>query len=176
MVFKLLINRFITETYSDNTVKTFKGLRVLAIDGSTVRLPASKELYEIYGNNNLPITGIPLAQTSVMFDVLNGLTLHASINPYNTGERKLAVEHINELEKQDQSLTGKTFDNDVMLFDRGYPSLPLMFFLQSKNKHFLMRMQRLCLSEVREVVEKGLVDTEITISAFKKGREKKWFL
>jgi hypothetical protein len=170
MVFKLLNNQLIIETYSDNLVKTFKGLRVLAVDGSTTRLPISKELYEVYGSDVANMS-VPLARTSVIFDVLNGITLDANINPYNASERSLAIEHIIEIGKQDQCLNNKSHTGDIILFDRGYPSLPLMFFLQNKKKHFLIRTSNVFLSEVIAVVNAGLRDSVIIIPAFKKGRD-----
>ena len=39
VIFMLLNQKLLAEFYSDNEIKTFKGLRLLAIDGSTIRLP-----------------------------------------------------------------------------------------------------------------------------------------
>jgi hypothetical protein len=171
MVFKLLNQKLIIETYSNNIVKTFKGLRVLAIDGSTARLPVSQELCEAYGKH-VSSKNMPLAKTSMIFDVLNKITLHASINSYNSDERSLAFEHIFELEKQNKDIVEKAFDNDLVLFDRGYPSLPLMFFLQSRKKEFLTRIFYHFLAETDAIIKSGLRDSVITIPAFKKDRNK----
>ena len=42
--FKILNEKLITEFYSDNQIHTFKGYRVLAVDGSSLFLPDTKEL------------------------------------------------------------------------------------------------------------------------------------
>ena len=61
----------IHEFYTDNDFKTFKDLRVLAIDGSKIQLPLSDELIESYGRSiNIIHKGLPMAQASVLFDPL----------------------------------------------------------------------------------------------------------
>jgi hypothetical protein len=171
MVFHLLNAKFLEEFYSNNIIKTINGLRVIAIDGSTIKLPVSKELYEQYGSaTNGTANSVPLARTSLMFDVLNNITLHATLNSYATSERGPAFEHINELIRQNNRIQEKSFIGDLLLFDRGYPSLPLMFFLSFKKINFLMRIQRNFLLETNDVIEKGLKDVIIKIPAFKDGR------
>jgi len=64
------------------------------------------------------------SRASPFDDVLNGIVVEARIAPFRTGERKWArqpVEVFLRLEIR-QIAT-------VMLFDRGYPSLPLLFYL-----------------------------------------------
>ena len=169
MVFCLLNERLIIATYSDNIVKTFKGLRVLAIDGSTMRLPKNTELYDHYGKD-LGETSVPLAQASIIYDALNQITLHAALDKYKVSEKSLAIKHITALDKLNNEIKNTNFGQDVILFDRGYPSKFLMFFLTKKKKHFLMRVSSHFLSEVNEVVASGVRDKIITISAFKKGQ------
>lgn len=157
LVFQLLSAKLTEEFYSDNIIKRFKGLRVFAIDSSVLRLPSSPELYEKYGCDSYS-NSVPLARASVMFDVLNNLTLHASINPYNASERDLALEHI------EKTNTSKPFE-DLLIFDRGYPSIFLLFFLNVKKKHFLMRIPETFLVEIRAAVKSGSHDLVISIPA-----------
>ncbi len=161
MLFQLLNEKLIQEFYTDNIIETFKGLRVLAVDSSTLRLPSSQELYKEYGHDKHN-NSIPLARASVIFDVLNKLALHASINPYFTSERDLALEHINTLD--DQHI-------DLLLFDRGYAWIVLAFYINDRNKHFLMRVEDVFLAEVNAAIHSGLIDSIITIPAHRPGRK-----
>jgi len=166
-VFILLNQKLLEEFYSDNIIITFKGLRLLAVDESTLRLPNDSKLRNEYGLD-LANSSVPIAKISVMFDVLNQITLHSSINNYRASERDLAIAHIKQLpikNKVDQSF------EDLLMFDRGYPSLGLLFELNSRKKHFLMRIQENFLSETNTAIKSGIQDSIITISAFSKDRK-----
>lgn len=168
IVFKLLNEKLVLEVYSDNEIKMFKEFRIFAIDGSTVRLPMSEELYKEYGFDEKN-KSVPLAKTSVLYDVLNHITKHAILQSYDANERDMATEHILELCKFDDSIEGDHI-GDIIMFDRGYPSLFLIFFMISKNKDFVMRCSSVFLSEINAVVKAGWRDTIITIPAFKEKR------
>ena len=70
----------------------WRGLRVLAVDGSTGRLPDFLAIEEYFGKPSG--SGVPLARFSRLFDVLNDQILHADMVPYATGERELAAEYL----------------------------------------------------------------------------------
>ena len=86
----------------------WRGLRVLAVDGSTGRLPDFLAIEEYFGKPSG--SGVPLARFSRLFDVLNDQILHADMVPYATGERELAAEYL---------LYSRP--DDLFLYDRGYP-------------------------------------------------------
>jgi hypothetical protein len=163
MVFVLLNRKLITEFYSNNTFKTFRGFRLLAVDGSTLRLPKSEELRSEFGV--YPKDGdISLIRTSVLYDVLNNLTLHATLTPYYGGsEKEMAIEHFEELSLLDCETKGNDC-KDLLIFDRGYPSHFLMFFLRSKGKHFLVRAYESSISEVNDAVKSGVHDAIVDIT------------
>jgi hypothetical protein len=73
------------------------------------------------------------AQASCMYDVENHIILHSILDKYTTSERSMAIEHLNKLETLG-------FHNDLILFDRGYPSINLISEIISKNAFFLMRV------------------------------------
>ena len=58
----------------------WRGLRVLAVDGSTGRLPDFLAIEEYFGKPSG--SGVPLARFSRLFDVLNDQILHADMVPY----------------------------------------------------------------------------------------------
>jgi hypothetical protein len=72
-VFKHLSSTIISEFYTDNdlSVKLWNGFRLLAVDGSIVTLPKTKELESIYGvQTNQSETTVVQARVSVLYDVL----------------------------------------------------------------------------------------------------------
>jgi len=71
--------------------KTWNGFRLLAIDGSTTRLPQIKAIAQHFGQWRVR-QGAPsaMARVSQLFDVLNKITIDAIIAPKSNGERQLA--------------------------------------------------------------------------------------
>lgn len=167
VVFQLLNAKLIDEFYSDNEFKLFKGMRVCAIDGSTIRLPENDELYKEFGaqvQNGNKIIGVPLAKTSVLYDVLNEMMLHTTLVHYNTSEKKMAIEHLEALSK----LNDKNKINDLIMFDRGYPSAFLMFYMLSLQKHFLMRVNNKFIKNITDAVQAGARDIVVSVPPCRK--------
>jgi hypothetical protein len=106
-------------------------LRVLAVDGSTLRLdsvsPDCREYFHPLATRQPGACA--LARTSQCFDVLNHICVDAVIDRHEVGERVLAMSHLNVFTA-----------HDVVLFDRGYPAFWLMAQLQHHGTHFCMRI------------------------------------
>lgn len=103
-VFKHLSQTLIKEFYSDNElgVKLWQGYRILAIDGSRITLPITKELKEIYGETkNQNKTSIIQARCSVLYDIENNYVLDGILSPFKHGERELAISHLSNCKKGD---------------------------------------------------------------------------
>jgi len=124
IVFKLLNEKLVCEFYTDNKFKTFRGLRVLLVDGSKIQLPSSPELISSYGvSGGLAQKGLPMAQASILFDALNKITINSVISQYNTSEKDQAFVLIDNLIALNQEI------KDLLIFDRGYPSMHLIMHL-----------------------------------------------
>lgn len=167
IVFTLLNQKLLEEFYSDNTINLFKGFRVLAIDGSSLRLPQDDTLFNQYGGEEQQ-SSVPLAKISNMHDVLNNITLHGVINNYKSSERDLAIQHIEYLAHINQQ--SQAFD-DLLMFDRGYPSLTLLLKLYDQKKHFIMRITHSFVSETNIAIKAEKIDSAITIEAFPKNKK-----
>lgn len=164
----------VSEFYTDNDgVKLFAGFIVLAIDGSTLLLPESLSIRETFGacSNGIIKDHIPMARISHVYDVINGIILHASINPYKSSERDMAMEHIRKISVLD------SFFNTLILFDRGYPSITLFFFCKEHKKEFLMRCALTFLPGfAQQKIKDGERDFIIELRAKKlKGKDRKKF-
>ena len=186
LVFQLLNKQLLIEFYSNNEVKLFKGFRVLAVDGSTLRLPKSDELYACFGSHTAQ-GSVPMALTSFAYDVLNNMTLHATLKPYygaptnnDDSEKTMALEHFKAIKLLDAELSNANFQ-DLYTFDRGYPSRYFMLLLREMNKHFLFRAPKTGnISEVQKAIDEGhsdiIIDLEINKHMFRDQAEKDFFL
>ena len=117
--------------YESKHVKKWNCFRLLGIDGSTLTLPESPKLADFFGrekddNPNSPIK----ARISQIYDVLNDLSYHTTITPYRESERRAALKHLAHIE-----------EGDLVLYDRGYPSLQLIAYQTSKKIQFCFRVK-----------------------------------
>jgi len=132
-VFKQLSDNIIKEFYTDNdeNVKLWRGFRLLAVDGSRLTLPNTKELQKEFGivrnQSDSPITQ---GRISVLYDVLNGFVIDSTLSPLSQSEKELAVRHLS-YSKQ----------GDLIVYDRGYPSFEMMYEHRKLNIDFLFRVQ-----------------------------------
>jgi hypothetical protein len=114
-----------------NTVRRFRGFRLVAIDGTRVRLPDWPDVADRFGRVDCR-RGRPraMAQTSLLFDVLNGLVLDAAISPRENGELTLAVDQIGQLGRR-----------DLLVADRGYDAFWILSLVRSTGAHFCIRFR-----------------------------------
>jgi hypothetical protein len=132
-VFKHLSSVLINEFYSDNdeSIKLWNGYRLLAVDGSRLILPQTDELGKKYGRaTNQTEVGVVQARVSVLYDVLNKFILDAELSPLSVGENTLAINHLHH-----------TKSNDLVIYDRGYPSFDLIYNHYQIEVDFLMRVK-----------------------------------
>ncbi len=143
-VFIHLIKVLVDEFYTDNdNVKTIlNNFRVLAIDGSSINLPRTKELQEIYGV--LPHSDIVQAKISVVYDVLNRIAINAIISPSNANERTQALELIKDCKK-----------GDLLIYDRGYPSFDFIYAHVESDLDYVMRVKRDLNNQVKSFISSG---------------------
>ena len=89
----LALSRPLLEGFErDFTPRLWHGSRLLAIDGSTARLPNTDDAMATFGVAPEG-SSVPLARFSRLYDVLNGLVIERPIESRQVGERVLAGEH-----------------------------------------------------------------------------------
>ncbi len=64
-----LNDRLVEQFYADGQFRHRKGYLLLGVDGSTIQLPTSDEITDVYGGQ--PGASFPMARASVVFDVQN---------------------------------------------------------------------------------------------------------
>lgn len=150
--FIILHEELIKTVYTATDLNLYKGYRLSAIDGSTLELQNTEELRNVFGYAENGRSEVARARISGLYDVENNIMIDAIIDNYKTSEKDLALRHIEKL--KDYGL-----HNDLILFDRGYPSKELMAKLIDNDIQFVMRCSTSFLKKVNNL--KGN-DGEIT--------------
>ena len=100
---ELLEECIVRPTYSEGKYKRFRGHRLLAIDGSTLHLPASKELINTFGTVRYLNGCQKLAcdtvesKVSVLYDVLNEVPLAGSLHAGRVNDIKASIGYLEAL-------------------------------------------------------------------------------
>ena len=126
--------------------RSWRGHRLLGVDGSLLRLPSHPEIFEIFGAvvvaNHLGDTSTRYApaRLSVLYDLLNGLGLDARLAPVAQSEVDLAAAQLAHV--------GKT---DVLIWDRGFTGFVLMAQVLARGAHFVGRCSRSSFAAAQEL-------------------------
>jgi len=132
--------------------------RLLACDGSTIRLPDSQNIRESFmpfGFGPKGDSKSSIATISLIYDPLNLVTLNAKIDAYNVSEIALLKEQLLEVSFK---------SNDILLMDRGYPSISLIYGLHHRNIGFCIRLKDDWWKAVNEMLKVGETDKIVTFS------------
>lgn len=121
------------ELWPNDRQYTWKGMNVLAIDGSKYRLPASRAVRVRFdptsGPDNPRKGHYPQCLVSTLFDVLRRMPVARSVTGCHGSERNEAL-----------ALLEEAPNNSLIIFDRGYPSYAMLRDLTGHDGlHFLMR-------------------------------------
>lgn len=133
------------------TTNKFKEYRVIAVDGVKGELPNTPELMKKY--NPSKTTKYPQFHAVASFDVLNCKFIDAEIQMKISDEHKLAYELINK----------HVVENDIFLFDRGFPSVALIQLLENRNLKFVARVSKSFIKEVNEFTSQKALDKIVHI-------------
>lgn len=130
---------------------TWRGFRVMAIDGTKKNLPHSEELVAEYGT---PFGAhYPQLLTGVLYDVLAKIPRNLMWGSYASSERDMALELIKDLG-----------EGDLLLLDRGFPSFELFADLLARGIHFMARLQHNGLfKKISEYLATGHRDGIVTL-------------
>jgi DDE family transposase len=155
--FSSLSDLVVEEFYKSTEALLWRGYRVLGIDGSTAQLPYSDELKDHFGTFKELQDGrtMCMACTMTIYDALNHLTLHGSIGAINESETSLLWDCLPKL---------KLNENDLLVFDRGFPSLLLLFYLRKMNVQFCLRMRNNSWNAVQRFTAGGKSSDIITLA------------
>lgn len=137
------LNQIAVDTfYETASYDKWLGHRLLSCDGSRLVLPNHPTVIEEFGQHKFgpkADSSRSLALCSTLYDALNYITIDAQIDKYASSERDLLVKHLDKVKK-----------GDLLLLDRGYPCIWLLYLLQAKGVEFCVRMKDDWWTEVNE--------------------------
>ena len=140
------------------------GMRVLAVDGTRLVLPNHPSVIKEFGQQHFgPKADSPrsLAMGSMLYDVLNQITLDAQLAPYASSERDLLMQHMDKIK-----------EGDLLLLDRGYPCFWLLFMLKAKGIEFCVRLKEDWWLKVKDFTDSSQTERIVTFTLPKKDRKK----
>jgi len=131
----------------------WKGYRLIAADGSTLRLPESEELakeFGRWGTREDVAMSPPMARISEYTDMTTKLVLSGRIAPCKISEEELAKEQLSEV-----VLLMRKYDQKKLLFvyDRGYPSQEFIQQHLDLGVDFLFRTPKNFNREIKKIYE-----------------------
>lgn len=144
-----------TTFYNQAPYKTWQSHRLLALDGSTITLPRSKELKSCFGVHEFGCDRQDrvLARISHLYDPLNKIIVDGQIDGYHVSEVHLAHRHLNKIQA-----------NDLIIADRYYGSRPLFMLLVNLGADFCFRLKVNCWKVAKELAESNEQERLITFS------------
>jgi hypothetical protein len=159
------LNEVAVSTFYENAqTHRWHGMHVKAVDGTRLVLPNHPSIIKEFGLQKFgpkADSERSLAMASLLYDVLNMVTVDGKIAPYKSSERDLLVQHLDKLEK-----------GDLLLLDRGYPCFWLLFLLKAKGVHFCVRMKDNWWLQVKEFTESQDKERLVTFKLPYKDRKK----
>lgn len=149
------MNENVLQTFYDEApYLCWHGMRLLACDGTRLVLPRHESIVAEYGEHGFSPNADSkksLALGSFLYDTLNLVTLDAQLAPYHSSEQELLRKHLEKVGK-----------GDLLLLDRGYPSLALMFELHCREIEFCIRMKDNWWLDVKAFDQSGKKDQFVT--------------
>jgi len=117
--------------YSNYQYFRWKGFKLLALDGSSVVLPNTEDVRNVYGYtvNQSANQGTSVARICVLYDVLNQLAIKGLLHAYTVSEESVVLDVLKE----------ENLNESLLLFDRGYLSYWLVYQLLERDTHFVIR-------------------------------------
>ena len=162
--FKRLNEVAVDTFYKGAEVYQWYNMRVLAVDGTRLVLPNHPSVVEEFGVHKFgpkADSKRSLALGSMLYDVLNQITIDAQIAPYASSERDLLVAHLDKVKM-----------GDLLLLDRGYPCFWLLFLLKAKGIEFCVRLKDDWWLKVKDFTESDELERIVTFSLPKKDWKK----
>lgn len=155
------LNEIAVDTfYSQSEYYVWNNHRLLAVDGTRLVLPNHPSIKAEFGECSFgpkSDSKRSMALASILYDVLNQISIDAQLAPFKSqGAKKSSEQSL--LQKH----MAKLKPNDLLLLDRGYPSLALFFQLKAQSVEFCVRMKGSWWTEVRKFRES--TDKEVIVS------------
>jgi hypothetical protein len=128
--FVALNRMWVQEWHESSRFERWHEHRVVAADGTCLRLPPWGENIDQYGIGPCENGSAPMARCVALFSVATQQWLEIIVGRYDEGERELLLKALDQLEP-----------GDILVLDRGYPAWWLFAALQSRGIQFCARIE-----------------------------------
>jgi len=129
------------ETFMQGSLPKYRGFRVFGFDGTELYVEPTKENIEKFGQKEKRDNC--KAKVSTLVFLPTRFIVHAAIDRYDTGEREMAMGHLDYFER---FKSGK----DLFIGDRGYPSAEFIGHMERKGYKYLLRVRKKFNTEIDE--------------------------
>ncbi len=154
IAFQTLNHQLVKQTHhSDWQPKLWKGFRLCAINGTSIRLPNEADIIEYFGvqKGRVEQGQCIMGMASVFYGILNKIVIDSGIHPRATSERQCAEDHL-----------AFSQENDLVLFDRGYVAFWLYAYLLKQNIKFCVRAKTNQDLLIKDFVKSGKREAVVT--------------
>lgn len=127
------LNYILIKEFFKQKQETFKGYRLLAVDGTKIELPKTKRILKFFGTDKIINKNTPRARAISFMDVLNNIIFNVKIYKYSVSERDCLVAQAKEIKYN------KLSRKDIIIADRGFPSMAVFIELKQLGFDFVMR-------------------------------------
>lgn len=137
----------------------WRGHRLLAIDGSTLRMPNHRVLFEHFGGQEPSNQSgscdmqVPYARLSLLYDLCNHIGIDAQVGTQSQGEVALAAKHL-----------AKARPGDVIVCDRGYAGYLFLAQVAMSGAHFVVRCQQQSFAAAKKLFARNEHGASLTVS------------
>jgi len=152
-----LNNRATAVFYAEAPIRRWHGYRVLATDGTGLRLPNTAQVRAAFPT---PPGEVPQGRLVELYDVLNDVVLGAELSQTEIGEGYLA-----------ERLLAHAQVGDLVLYDRNFPSFYLLALHASRGIDYCMRTPVARFKPVAEFCASGERERWVSISPCAKARK-----
>ena len=131
-----LMRHHAAQVYADGDAPMWRGMHVLAIDGSTCNVPTNAATVKAYGGSSAKRGKVQaFCGLSAVYDVIARQMVGLEVAAGGFDERSFVPLHV---ESARRAVGAAPF---VLVMDRGYPSFPLLAWLSDNEVPYLMRAQ-----------------------------------
>lgn len=154
--FKALNNCLVDNLYASGAMKCWCGFRLLAVDATVARLPIADKLFSFYGKAR-EYSRYPAVRMSQLYDVINRVSIDVQVDSHRTGERNLALGHMQQLR-----------ENDLVILDRGYPAVWFFRKILQNKAHFCARVTNESINLTKDFLKSNEQDCLIEMPCIEK--------
>ena len=128
--FEYLLHEF-TGTHSD--LRTYRGYRLLANDGSSLHIPTNPADVDTYFENKAGEKGYNLLHLNAMYDLCNRIYVDALVQPGRLLNEKRALTDMVDRSRIDEKV--------ILIADRSYESYNIFAHIEEKGWKYLIRVK-----------------------------------